>query len=405
MISRLYSVFIYTFFLLYTVFISSGEARVYLDITSPFRKVPVIIAPSGAGLSEEIASIIKKDLELTGFFLFLDYKTSQVEYTIHINALVAERIEVNVIVNDHAEGKDLLRKHYRGSRKLLRAIAHTASNDFFEAVTGKPGVFRTKILYIQEQGQMRVLNFMDWDGFDDRKIFSSQGVIAAPRWRPDGSGVGYSFQTGRKWRIDIINLRTRNKSIAVESKGLNLLGSFSPQGEIYFSSSRTGNAEIYKQSSPKHAPVQLTSSVSINVSPSVSYDGSRVAFVSDRSGAAQIYVMSRNGGSAKRLTFSGSYNTSPQWSPDGKWLAYVGRTNGQNQIFLLKSSDNSIQQLTDQGNNENPSFAPNSMFITFDSDRAGAKGIYIMRIDGGEPKRITPKGIKCTNPQWSPFLE
>lgn len=400
---KIYTVMISAFFLSTCFFASSGESKIYLDITSPFRKVPVIISSSGAGLSEEAASIIKKDLEFTGIFLFMDYKTSQVEYTLRVDAMVEDKIRVNFIVTDHAGNNDLIRKSYKGSRKLLRAIAHRAADDFFKAVTDKPGIFRTKIAYVQQQGKTKSLQIMDWDGFNRKKIFASQGDIVAPRWKQDGSALGYSFLAGSSWKIDIVYLHARTKSTLVQSKGLNLLGGFSPQSEIYFSSSRTGNLEIYKKSISSPTAAKLTSSVSINVSPSVSPDGSRVAFVSNRGGTAQVYTMNRGGGNVKRLTFSGSYNTSPQWSPDGKWLAYVGRTNGQNQIFLVKLSDNSIQQLTDQGNNENPSFAPNSMFISFDSDRAGVKGIYLMRIDADKALRITPKGIKSTNPQWSPF--
>src|SRR3990172_5619482 len=401
---KIVTVIVSAFLLINWASMCSGDDRVYLDITSPFRKVPVVITSAGGGIGGEVSSVIKKALELTGMFLFLDYQTSQAEYTIRTDAAVDQKVTVNVIVSDHAEDKDVIRKSYRRERRLTRAVAHTVTNDFFEVVTGKPGIFRTEIAYIQQQGQASSLNLMDWDGFNDKKIFSSKKVITAPPWKLDGSALGYSYQVGARWRIDIINLKTRNKTQFVQSKGLNLLGCFSPQGGIYFSSSRTGNLEIYKQNNAQQSPTKITTSTTINVSPSITSDGSRLAFVSNRSGSPQIYIMNAGGSNVKRVTFNGSYNTSPQWSPDGKLLAYVGRTNGQNQIFLLKLSDLSIQQLTNQGNNENPSFSPNNMFISFDSDRAGAKGIYIMHIEGGDQSRVTPQGVSSTHPQWSPFM-
>jgi TolB protein len=63
-----------------------------------------------------------------------------------------------------------------------------------------------------------------------------------------------------------------------------------------------------------------------------------------------------------------------------------------------------LRQLTFEGNNESPSFSPDGMLISFESDRDGSRGIYIMPLNGEGQKRITPKHIKATTPRWSPYL-
>jgi len=56
------------------------------------------------------------------------------------------------------------------------------------------------------------------------------------------------------------------------------------------------------------------------------------------------------------------------------------------------------------GNNESPSFSPDGLFLAFDSDRDGERGIYIMRNTGEGQKRITQKGSTAISPRWSPYF-
>jgi TolB protein len=72
---------------------------------------------------------------------------------------------------------------------------------------------------------------------------------------------------------------------------------------------------------------------------------------------------------------------------------------------VIKSDSTELRQLTFSGNNESPSFSPDGMFLAFDSDRDGRRGIYIMRVSGEEQKRITPKEIRAMSPKWSPYLK
>ena len=94
-------------------------------------------------------------------------------------------------------------------------------------------------------------------------------------------------------------------------------------------------AEIYTVGSDGRDLRRLTNNRAIDVSPSWSPDGSRIAFVSDRTGSPQIYVMNADGSDQRRLTFQGSYNTNPAWSPDGRWIAYETRVEGQFDIWLI----------------------------------------------------------------------
>lgn len=387
------------------LFPQKGFSKIYIDITSPtFRQIPVVLDISGDSPAREVAEIIKNDLEFTGLMLAVDSQSPGVEYVLSGNVKSSGKVSVDFYITDVAQSEKILQKRYKASPRIIRSLAHSIANDIFEKLTGQPGMFRTKIAYIETGKGTRKLKVTDWDGHDAVNLLTSRNLLLSPRWSADGLYLGYTAERKKAWGFYRINLQTGKDLPLHTTDGLNLLGGFSKDGWIYFASSETGDSEIYKMNIRSSSKKRLTNSVAIDVSPAVTYDGSKVAYVSDRSGKPHIYVMDSSGNNSRRVTSSGNYNTSPAWSPDGKKLAYVGRTGGSNQIFLIDFKTQQVDQLTSQGNNESPSFSPNNLFITFESDRTGTKGIYIMRVDGENQTRITQNGQSSVNPAWSPIL-
>ncbi len=385
--------------------LTPSHSKVYIDITSPaLRKLPISISYTGPGEAKEIAEIVKNDLDFTGIFYLIDPDILGAEIKVKINVGVSEEIKADVVVFDLIRNKELLSKRYTASKKILRKLAHSISNGIFKEVTGREGIFRTKLAYIVSSSDKKWLYIMDWDGYNSLRVVT-KGLSLSHSWSPDGHYIIYSSERKRRWGIYLLDLRNYRETVLFSAKGLNLVGRVSPDNRIAFSSSKDGSPEIYVMNINGSGSKKLTKSFGIDVSPVFSPDGSQIAFVSDRGGSPQIYIMDSTGRRLRRLTFEGSYNTSPAWSPDDKWIAFVGRKNGKNQIFMIKFDGTDLRQLTDNGNNENPTFSPEGMFIAFDSDRDGSKGIYLMRINGEGQKRITPKNIKAMNPKWSPYIK
>lgn len=397
-------IFLLAFSLAFSLF-TSADARIYIDITAPgFRKLPISISFRGHEAAKETAEIVQKDLDFTGIFYLVDPGILGAEISVKIDVEISEGIKADVLVFDLIGNRQVLSKRYTATKKLLRALAHTISNDIYYEITGRQGVFRTKISYVVSTYRKKWLYIMDWDGANPvRKV--TKGLTLNHSWTPDGLNLVYASARKKKWGIYMRNLRTFRETVLFKAAGLNLAGGISRDNRIAFSSSKDGNPEIYVMNINRTGLKKITRSFGIDVSPAFSPDGKWIAFVSDRGGSPQIYIMDPDGKRLRRLTFKGSYNTSPAWSPDGKWVAFVGRKHGKNQIFMIKSDSADLIQLTDRGNNENPSFSPDGMFIAFDSDRAGLKGIYLMNINGEELKRISPRQIKAMNPQWSPYIK
>jgi TolB protein len=72
---------------------------------------------------------------------------------------------------------------------------------------------------------------------------------------------------------------------------------------------------------------------------------------------------------------------------------------------MLKSDGTDLRQLTFEGNNEGPSFSPDGLFLAYDSDSEGKRGIYIMRLHIEGHKRITSGKIEGRAPKWSPYFK
>ncbi len=385
--------------------VTYSDAKIYIDITSPaLRKLPVSFVSSGSKEAGEITGIVKNDLDFTGIFNPLEPGVTGAEITVNIDVTVSNNVlTANVSVFDLIENREILRKKYEAAENIIRTLSHSISNNIYKVITGEDGVFRTRIAYLTDTSGKKELHLMDFDGSSDQKIVV-KGLTFSHNWSHSGEYLAYSSERDKEWNIYIINLKNYNETVLFSSKGLNLVGGFSPDNTIAFSSSKDDSPEIYVMNVDGSGSKKLTKSFGIDVSPVFSPDGSKIAFVSDRGGSPQIYIMNADGSSVRRLTFEGNYNTSPVWSPDGKEIAYVGRKNMNNQIFVIKLTTLEISQLTEKGNNESPSFSPDGMFIAFDSDRNGTKGVWIMRAGGTGERKITPNEVKALSPKWSPYL-
>jgi TolB protein len=96
----------------------------------------------------------------------------------------------------------------------------------------------------------------------------------------------------------------------------------------------------------------LSNNDAVDVSPSWSPDGEKIAFTSDRDGNDEIYVMNAADGSGQtRLTDNDAPDFEPSWSPDGEKIAFtsdIGSEGGTNdEIYVMNADDGSdVTRLT-----------------------------------------------------------
>ena len=292
----------------------------------------------------------------------------------------------------------------------LRATAHSISDRIYEAITGKPGAFNTRIAYITEHGSRDghkdySLKIADSDGYNETSVLNSSQPIMSPTWAPDGARLAYVSFEGRRARIYLQDLATGKRQQLSSFPGINGAPAFSPDGtRMALTLSKDGNPEIYVLYLRTRKLTRLTRNPAIDTSPSWSPDGRSIIFTSGRSGGPQIYWVSANGGAPRRITFEGNYNAAASFSPNGKEIAMVHRASGSDdRIAIMDLETKKLRVLTKTRRDDSPSFSPNGAMILYSTTNNAGTTLAAVTTDGRAPQ-ILPLGSGglVRDPAWAP---
>jgi TolB protein len=310
---------------------------------------------------------------------------------------------------DVPRGEQLLAFRVASSADDLRATAHRIADMIFEEITGIPGVFDTRIAYINEQrnASARVFRLIvaDYDGENARVIAESPQPLMSPAWSPDGRRLAYVSFEGNQSAIYVQTLRTGTRDLASRRAGVNGAPVFSPDGRrLALTLSQEGNLDLYTLEIGTQVLRRITDSPAIDTEPAWSGDGQFLYFTSDRAGGPQIYrIEAVPGMRPERVTFEGEYNTRARVSPDGRQLAIVHRDRGLDRIAVLDLDTRFLQVLSNGRLDESPSFAPNGAMIIYATRDGGPGVLSAVSTDGRVKQRIAAVAGDVREPLWSPF--
>jgi len=148
----------------------------------------------------------------------------------------------------------------------------------------------------------------------------------------------------------------------------------------------------------------LTRNRSINILPSWSPGGGKVAFTSFMRMNPDLYVVSAGGGRPRRVSRYRGMNTGAAWSPDGSKIALTLSKDGNPEIYVISASTGRIiRRLTkNRAIDTSPAWSPDGRQIAFVSDRQGGPQIFVMSASGGGQRRVSFNGNYNTTPTWNP---
>lgn len=113
------------------------------------------------------------------------------------------------------------------------------------------------------------------------------------------------------------------------------------------------------------SPRKLTTSPGLELDPTFSPGGNRLAYSSDSSGSFELYVQDLSpSAQVTRLTYDGGEKFEPSWSPDGERIAYHSKEHGG--IWVIPAGGGTPSRLTDFGSR--PAWSPDSSRIVFQSE-------------------------------------
>ena len=374
--------------------------------------------------------IIKSDLESFGEFVVLppesmlslptskeeiyykDWRLLGVDYLV-IGGIKDSDLEgdteTNYIIFDIAREKSIHRGNVIGPIKSLRKIGHKMSDKIYEKIQGIPGIFSTKLAYIDKPSSEDPnynLRISDIDGFESISLFSSPQPLMSPSWSPDRKEIAYvSFEEGTS-RIFLQELSSAKRKGLKLEEGINSSPNWSPNGDMISAVlSKSGNPDLFIYDLEQSSWTQITKHFGIDTEPDWSPDSRSLLFTSNRSGSPQIYEANIKSNRIKRLTFEGTYNARARYLPNGKGIVFVHRRNGVFHIATQNFRSGKVRILTNTYLDESPTISPNGnviIYATKDGDRDILAGITM----DGKTKFVMPslKG-EAREPAWSPLID
>ncbi len=347
--------------------------------------------------------------------LFRDWRILGIEYVVigRLRRQPNGDFSVAYHLLDVFNEQELTTRRIGAQASQLRDVAHSISDEVYKSITGIPGAFSTKILYVLAKNAgtsyaTYELKLADSDGARARTLFESTQPLLSSSWAPDGRRVAYvSFESGRQ-SIVIQDIHTGSRLRVAEYRGLNSAPVFSPDGNrLALVLSRDGNAEIYIKDLLTGELRRITRYPSaIDTEPSWTPDGTGLIFTSDRGGQPQIYRMDLTNSMVERLTFEGDYNARARLLPDGKNLVYVHRRERTYHIAWQNlERDDGVRVLTATSLDESPSIAPNGQMLIYATQDRGRGILAVVSIDGRVKYRLPASEGDVREPAWSPYMD
>jgi Tol biopolymer transport system component len=183
-------------------------------------------------------------------------------------------------------------------------------------------------------------------------------------------------------------------------------------GRVVFSSTRTGNPEIWAADASASNQQQLTSTTNGMAQwPSQGPDG-RIAYETYHYGYGArwfLSVMNADGSGAHELfpraTCCQDFDDGPMsWSLDGQWILFSSTRpwNDAWRLWEVRPDGSGLHQLT-SGWGHAPAWSPDGTRIAYEgSDPAVGNVVTVMNADGTGAHRLTTASQPETTPSWSP---
>lgn len=402
-----------------------AQGEIVIDVVNPNREPYKMAVPRPLGemrAAELLAVTTRNDLGFTGTIEVIperQYRADLQAEGLGINqqswsqigaqgvikaearSLGGERVEIEMRMYEVARPTEaVVTKVYQASIDEVRTVAHRFCNEVMRYFNGRPGPFGSRLAFSRRVSKgVKEIFTVDFDGFGLRQVTKNGSINLLPNFGPRGSLYYTSFLGGNAelWCTG------RNRPL-LSFPGPSMGAVLAPDAsKMAVSLSGDGNPEIYLGSPDGTSMSRFTNNAAIDVSPTWSPDGRRIAWISDRHGSPQIFVQNADGsGEPRRVTYRGGFNQSPSWCnrDDADIIVFTGVTGARSSdIFSVNVATGDIMRLTGGlGRASDPYCSPDGRLVAFASDQ-GEGGIYVMTIWGGRVTKVASGHSE--NVRWS----
>lgn len=226
----------------------------------------------------------------------------------------------------------------------------------------------------------------------------ASAATRAPAWSPDGAQVVFESSAASYrdlWRVDrdgagLTRLTTAEGGAFDPSPG--------PAGLLVFASSRTGDAEIWRQDATGER--SLTQHRGEDLRPRVDPTGARIAWLRAEPGRLQAWVAAADGRGARRLV-EGPEAVDLAWAPGGRRLA-LAEGQGDAARVVVVDPDGRRGPSTDVPGASGPRWSPDGAWIAVDAARGPHAWVVLWHPASGTRRTIGGDNpdLRHGHPRW-----
>lgn len=379
-------------------------------------------------MSAAFVNTLVRDLDLSGFFKVLDphayiedpqnsgYDLGQFNFadwsSINAYFLVKGAVSENgsdvtleALLFDVTQQQRMMGKRFTGSRDEVARMARRFADAVLQATTGQRGPFDSRLAFVSTRGgRFKEVYTSTADGQELFQVTNNPTINLFPSFDRSTRRLLYLSYKGGVPALYLADLGTQRESRIETGLGRPVGGALMPDGaSLVAAIERNGRTNLYLLDSSGREIKPLTDNRAINVDPSPSADGKRIAFTSDRSGSPQAYVMEveRGDASARRVTYRGEYNAAPSYSPKGDKIAYQSLVSRHFEIYTVGLSGGAPTRLTE---GQSPCWSPDGRYLAFSSARSGNFRLYLIQVSSGKIVQLMEDQGNDTSPTWSWWL-
>ena len=130
-----------------------------------------------------------------------------------------------------------------------------------------------------------------------------------------------------------------------------------------------------------------------------SKDG-RIIYTSTKSGNRDIWITSADGKNQLQLTFDKATDEYASISADGK-IVFISSRSGAPHIWQMNSEGRNARQITSKGGESFPQITPDAATVVFTAFSEKSKVLWKMPADGGEPVQLTTSTTGWILANWA----
>lgn len=352
----------------------------------------VNVAVFGGGTGSSATQALLAELTLAREFQITEEKPD----VIITGSSIGGRITAKVV---NAAGKELLDRTYAAPG--LDENAKALADDVILAITGRPGLATSRIVFVSDKSGTKQVYLCDPDGKEVLQVTHHSHGAVSPTLNPDGTAVAYTSYRNGFPVVQWMDLGQGWERTVTDTPGSSFGAAFSPDGQrLALVMSFLGNPEIFVTDLTTSTAACISDTTGAPSSPAWHPDGKHVIFADDRGAGPRLYmaeVPETNETEAQLLRWRTGYSfcTDPEFSPDGQSVAFTARVGGQLAV-IVKGWPNGPARVIQTGGAAHPSWSPDGRSLCYSQHG----NLYMHSLSSGTRRLVLEKHGQVSEPRW-----